>query len=138
MNILILTFITASVVLLVTKSKILGAKREFVHERYLAAKESAKIDGGKVGYIHTWWHAMWTCSMCLGYWVAAVVCLIWATEYGWVASVLVVGFLNWVVHCFENLLFQAGYFLETHADKEFMDSLKKYLKEKWNSPDKDV
>lgn len=133
MNILILTLITASFVLIVTKSKILGAKREFVHERYLAAKESSKIDGGKVGLIHIWWHSMWHCSMCLGYWVAAIVCLIWDTEYGWIASTLVVGFLNWVVHCFENLLFQIGYFMESHVDKEFMVDVKKYLKKKLES-----
>ena len=138
MNLLILTLLTASIVLIITKSKILGAKREFVHERYLAAKESAKIDGSKVGWIHVVWHAWWTCSMCLGYWVAAVVCYIYPTEYGWLATTLVVGFLNWLIHCVENILFQIGYFFETHVDKELIDDLKKYLKKKWKLEDKEV
>ena len=132
MNILILTIITASIVLIVTKSKIFGAKREFVHQRYLEAKESAKINGAKVGWVHRIWHAWWTCAMCFGYWVAAAICLIWDTEYGWFASTLVVGFLNWLIHCLENLLFQIGYFLESHIDKGIMVDLRDALKQKTN------
>ena len=63
------TLVTFSVVLILTKSKVLGGKREFVKVRY----ESAKIGGNDPGWIHRWWHSMLTCPMCCGFWVALVV-----------------------------------------------------------------
>ena len=128
MEILILSLITASIVLIITKSAILGNKREFVKERYEAAKVLAKTEGYKVGWIHIWWAAMWNCPMCLGFWVAAILCYFNDTGHYWWSATLMVFLLNWLIHCVENLLFQTGYFLEHYANKDFMLNLKKYLK----------
>ena len=113
MGIFELTLITFAITLIVTKSKIMGGKREFVEQRY----EASKVGNHKPGMIHTWWHAMWTCPMCLGFWVALPLSILSTTCPWWAALFIVFG-LNWLVHCLENFMFQVGYFLENSTDKE--------------------
>lgn len=100
------TLITFSIVLILTKAKVLGWKREFVKVRY----ESAKIGGNDPGWIHRWWYSIWHCEMCCGFWVAAVVCF--QLNLNWLSETLVVFGLNWLLHSVENLLFYAGKNLE--------------------------
>jgi len=122
MTILEITFITFAITLLVTKSKIFGGKREFVEKRY----EASKVGGKKPGWVHSWWHAMWCCPMCLGAWVAVPLCYFEATIAWWWASMIVFG-LNWIIHCAENLLFQSGDLLEKLSNKEVTEVLRKFL-----------
>lgn len=50
--------------------------------------------------------------MCLGAWVAALLCYLYTTPYGWwKASVMVFG-LNWLIHCVESALFEVGKYHE--------------------------
>lgn len=56
MHILINALAVFALTLLVTKSKILAGKREFVEERY----ESSKVGEQQPGWIHRCWHAVWT------------------------------------------------------------------------------
>jgi len=126
MEILVITLITFAITLLVTKSKILGSKREYVQKRYEASK-IGKQAGWITRIIHSWWHAMWTCPMCLGAWVAALLCYLESTGFPWWQATAMVFGLNWLVHCLENFLFQTGYVMERLGDKEFMADLKKIL-----------
>lgn len=112
MGIITVTLIVFSIVLTITKAKILGWKREFVEQRYIASK----IEGQDPGWIHRWWHSIFHCPMCCGFWVAAVICLVWPV-YGWVADVLIVYGLNWLLHCIENVIFLFGKNLEKKLDE---------------------
>ena len=102
MGIVPLALIVFSIVLVLTKSKILAGKREFVEERYELAKNN-----GDPGWVHRWWNAIWTCPMCCGFWMALPVCLFWPV-YGYIADVMIVFGLNWLFHCLENALFFSG------------------------------
>ena len=99
MNILCISLIVFSVTLILTKARILACKRQYVEKRYAASK----VGGNKPSFIHTWFYKMWTCPMCSGFWVACAVCLHWHC-YGWMADVLIAFGLNWLLHCFEDIL----------------------------------
>ncbi len=107
MNILAVSFIVFSIVLVLTKAKILAAKREFVEKRY----EASKVAGGKPNFIHRWFHSIWNCPMCCGWWIALIVCWFYPV-YGYVADVFIVFGINWLLHCLENILFYSGKKLE--------------------------
>lgn len=109
MDFLILSFIVFSITLLITKSKILAAKREFVQKRY----ESSKINGSP-SFIHRIWHAIWHCPMCSGFWVALIV-YIFCHQFVFFDVIIAFG-LNWILHCVENVLFQFGKILEDFFD----------------------
>jgi len=123
MGIIELTLIVLAITLLVTKSKVVGGKREFVEMRY----KISKLDGQKPSLVHSVWYAWWTCPMCLGAWVAVPLCYFEAVGYAWYWAALMVFGLNWLIHCAENTLFQFGYFLEKLSSKEFIEVLKKFL-----------
>jgi len=110
MNILVVFALT----LVLTKSKILAGKREFVEQRY----EASKIGGQTPGWIHRIWHACWTCPMCSGFWMTIPVCFFYPA-YGFFTDVLVVFGANWLVHCLEELLFFAGKFAESISEIDF-------------------
>lgn len=104
-SILVVSFVTFSITLLITKSKILAGKREFVEKRY----QASKVNGQKPHFIHVWWHALWTCPMCSGFWVALCVAPFFTTsEVGFFAIVIISFGINWLLHCLEDLLFHAG------------------------------
>ena len=103
MNLIIASFVVFSITLIITKSKILGEKREFVELRY----EAAKVGDQTPNWFHCWWHALWTCPMCCGFWVAIPVCLVLPYR-SIVIDVLVVFGANWLIHCVENWLFFNG------------------------------
>jgi hypothetical protein len=103
MWLIINSFIVFSLTLILTKSKVLAGKREFVEQRY----EASKVGDQQPGWIHRWWHAMWTCPMCSGFWVSIPICFFYPA-YGIFADVLVVFGVNWLLHCLENLLFFSG------------------------------
>lgn len=100
MNLIYASLIVFSLTLIITKSRILGCKREFVQKRYKATTNPS--------FIHAWWLALWNCSMCSGFWVAIPVCYFFPNQ-GMIADVLMVFGLNWLLHCLENVLFQIGY-----------------------------
>jgi len=108
MGVITLTLITFGITLLVNKSKLFGVKREFVEKRY----EASKVGGEKPGLVHRIWHAWWTCSMCLGGWVAALLCLFYTTPYGWWKTTAIVFGLNWLLHLIETALFEFGKYHE--------------------------
>lgn len=120
MGILELSLITFAITLLVTKSKIFGSKREFVQKRY----EASKVGGHKPGLVHRWWFAMWNCPMCLGAWIAAILCCIEPTKYVWWESTAMVFGLNWLIHCVENFMFQFGFMLQRLDITEVMKNIK--------------
>lgn len=103
MNLIIASFVVFAITLILTKSKVLAGKREFVELRY----ESAKVNDQEPGRIHRWWRAIWTCPMCCGFWVAIPVSILLPYKFI-VADILVVFGVNWLLHCLENLLFFSG------------------------------
>ena len=103
-----------SIVLILTKSKIFAGKREFVDLRYKAAK----VNNQDPGLIHRWWHAIWHCSMCCGFWVAIIFCLFCKRNinHNWFTYTLALFGTNWLLHCVENVLFNAGKYFENFVD----------------------
>jgi hypothetical protein len=81
----------------------MAGKREFVELRY----EAAKVGDQRPNWFHTWFHAIITCPMCSGFWLAIPICWIFPV-YGILLDVLVVFGANWLVHCLENYLFFSG------------------------------
>lgn len=111
-SIIITSLVVFALTLLLAKSKIFACKREFVKKRYAASKVADKPN-----FIHIWFHAMWTCPMCSGFWLALPICLFFC-EANWIVSVLAVFGLNWLWHCLENVLFNLGEILEGEIEKE--------------------
>ena len=116
-----------AITLIITKSKIMASKREFVEARY----ELAKIGVNSPDLIHRWWHALITCPMCAGFWIAIIICWIYPVV-GIFVDVLVVFGANWLLHCLENLLF----FLGKLAEKADTIDIESHLKEKQKFYDK--
>lgn len=114
MTLILNIFVVFSLTLILTKAKILAGKREFVEERF----EASKVMGQSPGWIHRWWHALWSCPMCSGFWVALPVCWFYPA-FGLFVDVLVVFGANWIVHCLENLLFFSGKLAEDMSDFDF-------------------
>lgn len=108
----ILSLAVFSITLVITKSKILACKRRFVEERYRSSKGD-----GQPNWFHVWWHAMWTCPMCSGFWVALIVCFFYPVK-GWVLTTLAVFGLNWILHCTENAIFGIGEFFEKDESED--------------------
>ena len=111
MTIILNIFVVFALTLILTKSKILAGKREFVEQRY----DAAKVGNQRPGWVHKIWHAIMTCPMCSGFWVAIPICFFYPA-YGLFVDVLVVFGANWLVHCFENLLFFSGKLAEDVSD----------------------
>lgn len=115
MNIIIISLITFSITLLLTKSKILAGKRQFVEQRYLASKNSINAyDSFIVVWIHRVWRSFWTCAMCSGFWVACFVCCFFDN---WFVNVIITFGVNWILHCIEDFFFQVSKL----AEKIFQD-----------------
>lgn len=110
-SVFILSFMIFSITLLITKSKILAGKREFVNLRY----EASKVNNQKPLFIHRIWHAIWTCSMCSGFWVGLFLALIF--QFNFFELVCSFG-INWLLHCIENTIFSLGKILEEIDDKK--------------------
>jgi hypothetical protein len=114
MNILITSLVVFALTLIVTKSKVLAGKREFVEQRY----ESSKVGNQQPGWIHRWWYSIWTCPMCSGFWFAILVAILFPTHNVFV-DVLVLFSLNWLIHCLENILFFGSELFETISNLPF-------------------
>ncbi len=127
MWLIINTFVVFALTLVMTKSRILAEKREFVESRY----ELAKLGVNSPDLIHRFWHALWTCPMCAGFWVAIIICWIYPAV-GIFVDVLVVFGANWLLHCFENLLF----FIGKLAEKADSIDVESHLKGKQKFYDK--
>jgi len=123
MDILINAIVVFALTLIVTKSKILASKREFVEQRY----ESAKVGDQRPGLIHTWWNAVWSCSMCSGFWFAIPIAIFFPV-YNIFTDVLVIFALNWIIHCIENFLFFGGETLKEISDFSFNEIGEKFNK----------
>lgn len=119
MTLIVNTFIVFALTLILTKSKVLAGKREFVEQRY----DAAKVGDQQPGWVHKIWHAWWTCPMCSGFWVAIPVCFLYPA-YGLFADIMVVFGANWLVHCLENLLFFSGKLAEDISDIDIEEHLK--------------
>ena len=102
-QIIIHSLVTFSIVLIITKSKILACKRKFVDERYKHVLEQKE----KPCFLHKWHHAFWTCSMCCGFWIAAATSH-WLSPLNILWGTLSATGINWLFHCLENYLFWAG------------------------------
>ena len=92
--------IVFSITLILTKSKILAGKREFVEQRF----QASKVANQKPGFVHSVWHAIFTCPMCSGFWIALILCWIYP-KYGLFRDVMIIFGLNWIFHCVESFLF---------------------------------
>ena len=99
MNLLAGSLVVFAITLTVNKSKVFGGKREFVQKRY----EASKVGNQKPSFLHRVWHAWWTCSMCLGFWVSLVIAPSFRS-YGYVFDVLIMYGVNWLIHCVEDYL----------------------------------
>ncbi len=123
MFIIVNSLVVFSLTLLFTKSKVFGGKREFVEQRY----EAAKVGDQQPGWVHKIWHAWWTCPMCSGFWMALPVCFVYPV-YGFFLDVFVVFGINWLLHCLENCLFFHGQTAELLDTQQIEDTLKKTQK----------
>jgi len=119
MWLIINTFVVFALTLILTKSKVLAGKREFVEQRY----ESSKVGDQQPGWIHRWFHAIWTCPMCSGFWIAIPICFFYPA-FGLFVDVLVVFGANWIVHCLENLLFSSAKMAEYLDTIDFEEHIK--------------
>lgn len=99
MYLLINSVVVFSITLIITKSKILAHKRKFVAERYISSKISAPV-----GWFHRWWHAIWTCPMCSGFWISVIIACFYPVLSIIIDSLFMFG-INWILHCIENYLF---------------------------------
>lgn len=113
MDFFICTLAVFAITLIVTKSKIMACKREFVEKRY----EAAFVGDQRPGWLHIWWHAMWTCPMCLGFWIALVIAP-WGHVAWYPIDALALFGGNWLLHCAEAIMFEAGKFFENMVDTE--------------------
>ena len=111
MSVFELALIVFAITLIITKSRVLACKRKFVEEWY----EAAKINGDP-GWIHRIWHAIWTCPMCSGFWIAIPVCFLWGAS-GFVANIFICFGLNWLLHCLESVLFELSEFFSGEDEK---------------------
>lgn len=100
-----------AITLTVTKSKIFACKREFVEKRY----DSSWTGQQRPSFIHTWWHAMFTCPMCLGFWVSLCVAP-WVHVIFYPIDALALFGANWLLHCLEASLFEVGNFFQKEVD----------------------
>jgi len=103
-NMLEQAFIVFAITLILTKSKITSCKREYVQKTY----EQTKITG-KPGWIHEIWHAVWTCPMCCGFYIAFLVSL---NSSHVIDNTLILFSINWLLHCLENTFFNIGKYFE--------------------------
>jgi hypothetical protein len=95
-----------AIVLIITKSSILNCKRQFVINRYIYSKQN-----GIPCFLHTWWFKMWTCAMCLGFWISIIIVLLLPIKNNiilCVINILAVFGANWLLHCLEELLFYSS------------------------------
>lgn len=107
------SFVVFAITLLLTKSKILACKRQFVEKRYKAAF----VNNQKPNWVHRIWNAIWTCPMCSGFWISLLVCTFLSEKF-FLFDVFVSFGLNWIYHCFENFLFQSGKIFERFLNDE--------------------
>lgn len=121
---LVVSFAVFGLTLIVTKSKIFGCKREFVEKQYQASLV-ANIHPWYIRWIHKWWHAMWTCPMCLGTWISAAAVIYQPICGHWVIDWLAVLGANWVIHCFENWLFNIAQYFEKTELEENSENIQK-------------
>lgn len=105
-TLIVASLVVFAITLIITKSKILAAKREFVKQTYAATKLFEKPS-----WPHRVFHAIATCPMCCGFWISLLVCIHFS-EFGYFYDVLIVFGLNWLWHCLESVLFFGGKFLE--------------------------
>ena len=105
--------IVFSLVLILTKSKITAGKREYVEQRYI----SAKVGDNKPSIIHRWWHALWSCSMCSGFWFSLLIAVLRPINSIFADTLVMFG-LNWLLHCLESILFFASKWLETKSNEK--------------------
>jgi len=121
------SIVVFSLTLILTKSKVLAGKREFVQTRY----EAAKVNDEGPSWLHRWWHSWWTCPMCSGFWVGLVICWFFPV-YSLFVDLMVVFGLNWLIHTLENILFFTGQVMENISDiplSELADNFDKTLSE---------
>ncbi len=123
MNLILASFVVFALTLILTKSKVLAGKREFVELRY----EAAKVNNQDPGWIHRWWHAIFTCPMCCGFWVAIPVSIFLPYKFI-IVDVLVVFGVNWLLHCLENLLFFGGEIAKQLDESEWFEVPEKIRK----------
>ena len=100
-EILLHSLVVFAITLTITKSKIMGCKRQFVQNRY-----NAVIDNNENPcFLHEFWNALWNCPMCCGFWVALATAPFLTNEVGMICGTLSVYGLNWLFHCLEDFLY---------------------------------
>jgi hypothetical protein len=82
--------------MVITKSSLLECKRQFVEKKYKEIKHIAEINKFSTfdKFINWWWYKMWTCPICLGYYVALFISVINPNNYLFVDFIAIAGF-NW-------------------------------------------
>lgn len=105
-QLLINSLVVFAITWLLTKSKILAEKREFVELRYQASKVN-----GRPSWIGRIIYANFTCPNCAGMWASIPVAII-NPCCGYIFTILSAFSINWLLHCIENTLFFAGKVLE--------------------------
>jgi len=99
-SIIVHSLVVFAITLIITKSRIMACKRFFVEERYQFVLDSGEIPC----LLHEWWHAMFVCEMCCGFWVALATAP-YLSECGIVVGTLAAFSGNWLLHCLEDYLY---------------------------------
>lgn len=105
-SLIVNSVVVFAITLTITKSKIFACKREFIEKRYQQAKINKNLT-----FVHTWWRAVATCAMCSGFYFSILVSL-YNPVCGLIIDTLFAYGMNWLLHCLESVLFNAGKKLE--------------------------
>ena len=99
-SIIVHSLVVFAITLTITKSEIMACKRFFVEERF----DFIKAQGGQPCFFHRWFHAIWTCPMCCGFWIALITSFFFS-KHGIICGTLSAYSLNWLFHCCEEFLY---------------------------------
>lgn len=111
-SLIISSLLVFSIVLLITKSKVMACKRDFVEKRYKAAF----VNDQKPHFVHRCFHAFMTCPMCSGMYVSAITVLFMPITCNYLVDIMLCFGTNWLLHCLENFLFNFGKILTDDFD----------------------
>ena len=108
-NLIINSFVVFSLTLILTKAKILTSKRKFIEERYKLTE--------KPNIFHKWFHAMFVCPMCSGFWISLFIAFFYPV-YSLLVDTLVMFGCNWIIHCVEECLYGIAQFFEQNKKQQ--------------------
>lgn len=101
------SFFVFSVTLVITKSSLLECKRQFVEKKYKEIKNISIMNNYSQfdNFINWWWYKMWTCPVCLGYYIALFISVLNPNFNIFIDSIAIAGF-NWLLYDLRTFFLQ--------------------------------